>query len=214
MKPPTLFHELLRGKSYGRAIMNRHLSSELASFQGRILDIGGGASPSYAAYLPESSERIATDVRDTDGALRMDANDVFPFPDASFDGALALNMLYILEDPAKTLAEIRRVLKPGGRFLASFPFFFPETPEPHDYHRWTAEGVEKLLRQCGYEQITVTACGGPAIAFAFALMPGRGSKLIRLIVLPFILAWEKMTRSRIRRPSVTCFWLVSAHVSA
>jgi ubiquinone/menaquinone biosynthesis C-methylase UbiE len=39
-----------------------------------------------------------------------------PYPDLTFDRALALNTLYFWENPSTDLAEIRRVLKPGGRF--------------------------------------------------------------------------------------------------
>jgi SAM-dependent methyltransferase len=40
-----------------------------------------------------------------------------PFEDGSFDAVIAMHMLYHLPDPAKGIAEMHRVLKPGG-FLA------------------------------------------------------------------------------------------------
>lgn len=48
----------------------------------------------------------------------VDAQDI-PYPDASFDVIIANMMLYHVPDIAKALAEIRRVLRPGGRFLAA-----------------------------------------------------------------------------------------------
>lgn len=50
--------------------------------------------------------------------LVLDAQAI-PFPDASFDTVLAMHMLYHVPDRARALAEIRRVLRPGGRFLAA-----------------------------------------------------------------------------------------------
>ncbi|CAM3892364.1 class I SAM-dependent methyltransferase [Deinococcus frigens] len=41
-----------------------------------------------------------------------------PFPDATFDVVTARHMLYHVSDVAAALAEFKRVLKPGGRFLA------------------------------------------------------------------------------------------------
>ncbi len=42
-----------------------------------------------------------------------------PFEDESFDAVIANHMLYHVPDRTKALLEIRRVLRPGGRFYAS-----------------------------------------------------------------------------------------------
>ncbi|MGY2893509.1 class I SAM-dependent methyltransferase [Deinococcus sp. UYEF24] len=44
--------------------------------------------------------------------------DTLPFPDASFDVLTARHMLYHVPNVPAALKEFRRVLKPGGRFLA------------------------------------------------------------------------------------------------
>jgi SAM-dependent methyltransferase len=44
--------------------------------------------------------------------------DALPFPDASFDVLTARHMLYHVPSVPAALGEFRRVLKPGGRFLA------------------------------------------------------------------------------------------------
>ncbi|WP_342164979.1 class I SAM-dependent methyltransferase [Methylobacterium sp. SD21] len=54
--------------------------------------------------------------------------DSLPFADGQFDGAVMLNSLHHVPDPAKALAEAARVLRPGGRLvviepLASGTFF-------------------------------------------------------------------------------------------
>lgn len=48
--------------------------------------------------------------------VRYQAGDIYdlPFPDASFDAVLAHAVIYHLSDPQAALAEIRRVLRPGG----------------------------------------------------------------------------------------------------
>ena len=42
-----------------------------------------------------------------------------PYPDESFEAVIANHMLYHVPDRSKALAEIRRVLKPGGHFIAT-----------------------------------------------------------------------------------------------
>ena len=44
-----------------------------------------------------------------------------PYPDATFDVVFADNVMEHVVDPTAVFAEIRRVLKPGGRFLAKTP---------------------------------------------------------------------------------------------
>jgi len=51
-----------------------------------------------------------------------------PFPDAAFGAVAALYMLYHFEDPLLPLQEARRVLRPGGVFVACAPSRF-DMPE-------------------------------------------------------------------------------------
>lgn len=53
-----------------------------------------------------------------------------PFPDASFDALTFTYLLRYVEDPAATLAELGRVVKPGGR-MASLEFCVPQAPWWH-----------------------------------------------------------------------------------
>ena len=50
-----------------------------------------------------------------------DLTRAFPFPDASFDAALFLDVIEHLDPRVAVLREIRRVLKPDGRLLVSGP---------------------------------------------------------------------------------------------
>jgi ubiquinone/menaquinone biosynthesis C-methylase UbiE len=50
----------------------------------------------------------------------VDANALpLPYVDGHFDGVIANHMLYYINDRPALLAEIRRILKPGGRFYCS-----------------------------------------------------------------------------------------------
>jgi demethylmenaquinone methyltransferase / 2-methoxy-6-polyprenyl-1,4-benzoquinol methylase len=50
-----------------------------------------------------------------------------PFADATFDAVSFTYLLRYVDDPAATLAELARVLKPGGR-LAGMEFYVPQNP--------------------------------------------------------------------------------------
>lgn len=55
-----------------------------------------------------------------DAALHVvDLRDRLPFADGAFDDVVASLVLHYLEDWEPTLAELRRVLRPGGRLIAS-----------------------------------------------------------------------------------------------
>ena len=51
--------------------------------------------------------------------LTAGSSERMPFPDASFDVVLCVNVIYFWENPAAHLREVLRVLRPGGRFLAA-----------------------------------------------------------------------------------------------
>jgi SAM-dependent methyltransferase len=59
------------------------------------------------------------------GVLRGDACRL-PFPDDSFDIVITSEVLEHIQDDVAAIAEMVRVLKPGGRFAATVPAWLPE----------------------------------------------------------------------------------------
>jgi ubiquinone/menaquinone biosynthesis C-methylase UbiE len=84
-----------------------------------------------------------------------------PFPDATFSCAAMTGVLGFLPDPVRAFAEIRRVLKSGGRFVAlgADPELkgTPAAPEPiaSRLSFYDSAQLEELGRQAGFEQVTV-----------------------------------------------------------
>jgi ubiquinone/menaquinone biosynthesis C-methylase UbiE len=85
-----------------------------------------------------------------------------PFEDDSFDAVIANHVLYHVPDRAKALSEIRRVLRPGGRFYASTigQAHLRELYEMMDKFAldakelWDVQLVESFLLENGGEQIS------------------------------------------------------------
>jgi len=96
--------------------------------QGRLLDLGCGPGVVAARIAGRRPGlRIVGLDRDADllalaggrvTPVRADAAEL-PFASESFDGVHARLLLRHLPDPARTLLEIRRVLRPGGRLVVA-----------------------------------------------------------------------------------------------
>ncbi|MFD9723638.1 class I SAM-dependent methyltransferase [Streptomyces sp. NPDC059072] len=119
----------------------------------RILDAGCGSGPLSAALRDLGADVTGLDVSSgmleqarrrlgDDVALHVaDLRDPLPFTDGAFDDVVASLVLHYLEDWGPTLAELRRVLRPGGRLIASvdhpFVAYTIQDPRP-DYFATTA----------------------------------------------------------------------------
>jgi len=67
-----------------------------------------------------------------------------PFPDAVFQRVECDAVLEHVEDPRRVMAEIERVLGPGGYAHLVTPFCHPFHEYPKDYRRFTLDGLKQL----------------------------------------------------------------------
>lgn len=68
-----------------------------------------------------------------------------PLADSSIDGAISVAVLEHVPEPAAHVAEMFRVLRPGGRVRCFFPFMQAFHASPHDYSRLTMPGLLRLF---------------------------------------------------------------------
>jgi SAM-dependent methyltransferase len=122
----------------------------------RILDAGCGSGPLSAALRDrgaivtgiDSSAKMVGLARQRLGTSAdvhiADLGNPLPFPDRRFDDVIASLVLHYLEDWVGPLAELWRVLKPGGRLIVSVdhPIVFKLLNPGADYfatRRWSFE---------------------------------------------------------------------------
>jgi ubiquinone/menaquinone biosynthesis C-methylase UbiE len=83
--------------------------------------IGAGWRITLSDFAPGMVERAQANLNDLAHLFSFELIDAQSIPkaDTSFDTVIANHMLYHVPDRARALAEMQRVLRPGGRFFAS-----------------------------------------------------------------------------------------------
>jgi SAM-dependent methyltransferase len=145
----------------------------------RVLDVGCGVKPYYPVFGPGASEYVGVDPENRAADLQGSAESL-PVADASYDLVLCTQVLEHSEHPGEVVRELRRVVAPGGRVLASTHGVQVYHPAPVDLWRWTHAGLERLFRENGdWNSLTVSpgsgtaACLGMLVSTYVDLLAGR-----------------------------------------
>ena len=149
--------------------------AEAAGSGYHVLDVGCGDKP-YYPFFEAASEYVGVDASHPDADLIAPVESL-PVDDASFDLVLCTQVLEHADDPAQVVRELRRVVKPGGRVLASTHGVQVYHPDPVDLRRWTHTGLQRLFEENGaWSSLTVapssgtTACVGMLVALYVDLL--------------------------------------------
>jgi SAM-dependent methyltransferase len=135
----------------------------------RVLDLGCRTGAVTQAFVP-GNEVVGADV-DEAALVRAaergietvwtDIEEPLPFLDDSFDVVVAGEILEHVRDPVGMLAEVRRVLRPGGTFVGSVPNAFrlqsrllfllgkPPEDDPTHLHMYSPSALRGLLSAFG-----------------------------------------------------------------
>jgi SAM-dependent methyltransferase len=90
-----------------------------------------------------------------------------PLRDGAAAGIMSVAVLEHVPDPQAHVAEMHRVLAPGGRVLCFVPFMQPFHASPHDYQRYTGAGLRTLFG--GFEVTSVRVGAGPTSSLVWVL---------------------------------------------
>jgi SAM-dependent methyltransferase len=154
----------------------------------RVLDLGCGAGRFVAALREAGADPVGVELADAaleraranaPGAdLRRLADDgSLPLEHAGVDLVWCSEVLEHVADTAQLLLEVRRVLRPGGRLLATVPFHgrvkaalislvrFDAHFDPLGQHLrfYTRASLEATLRHAGFDDVRARAWGAPLL---------------------------------------------------
>jgi len=124
----ALYDPMMRGAE--RGFLGRLRDDLIGRARGRTLEVGAGTGANISRYRDVEqlvlSEPEPAMVRRLLAKLELAAVPVeveeasaeeLPFPDESFDTVVSTLVMCTVPDPTRALGEVRRVLRPGGRYL-------------------------------------------------------------------------------------------------
>lgn len=150
----------------------RAITEQLSNFHGTLLDVGCGQMP-YKSLILASPSRVQKYIGlDFPRTAGLGGYAQLPPPDLEWNGqaiplapdsvdcAICTEVFGNIRDVGALMREIARVLKPGGFFYFTTPFFWPLTDVPYDSYRLTPFVLERFLTESGYEDIRIKSSGG------------------------------------------------------
>ncbi len=106
----------------GRILAAEHVNAQ----GGSVLEVGIGTGLALDYYAPHvrvtGIDLSAEMLREAElRAYQMDAREI-AFPDASFDHVAAMHIMSVVPEPERVLAEMARVVRPGGSVMIANHF--------------------------------------------------------------------------------------------
>ena len=129
---------------------------------GTVLDAGSGRSPYKERLRSRGLRVLSLAVEDRSGEADL-IGDVQRMPEVatgSIDTVVCTQVLEHVPRPWDAMAELARVLAPGGALVASVPHLSAIHEAPHDYWRFTRFGLESLLSAHGLQVGEIRPSGG------------------------------------------------------
>jgi SAM-dependent methyltransferase len=136
-----------------------------------VLDAGAGDTP-YRAFF-KLTHYDATDLHKVEksyGKLSYICNlNKIPIRSEYYDLVFCSQTLEHVPDPSTVIAEVVRVLKPGGQLWLTVPFYYEEHETPFDYYRYTQFGLSYMITKAGINLVSTEWLEGYFWTFAYQL---------------------------------------------
>jgi SAM-dependent methyltransferase len=111
-----------------------------------LLDVGGRGKPYAECFSGRILRHFVVDIEPGASVDIVADARCLPVGDGTVDVVLCTQVLEHIPEPVPVLAEIFRVLRPGGSLILSAPGIFPQHGSPGDFWRYMPQGLAWLLR--------------------------------------------------------------------
>jgi SAM-dependent methyltransferase len=139
----------------------RHAAERWVGDSGRLLDIAPQDHAGARPFFPSDVVVETLDIDANSGATYIadicELNNVIP--DGAFDYVVCTEVLEHTLEPFAAVAEIHRILRPGGRLFLSVPFNLRIHGPLPDCWRFTEHGLRRLLKD--FEILELSAVETP-----------------------------------------------------
>ena len=177
------------------------LSDATRHARGRFLDLGCGNAPYRPWFEPKVGQYVTADFPPVADAVQVACDiECLPFGGGCFDTVLCTQVLEHIPHPWTAAEEIARVLKPAGKLILSCPQYWVLHELPHDYFRFTPNGLRVLFPLKNWEWIEHRQQGSTWAVIACAFWQsftrfGRAQRLMALFANPIFLALDRLWRN-------------------
>ncbi|MFN8435238.1 MAG: methyltransferase domain-containing protein [Anaerolineales bacterium] len=149
--------------TYRRLWLDTCLNAFADEMRGIVLDLGGKRENKRGSFQPPEQEAQAWWYLNLDLSTRPNIfADVtcVPMLSNSVNCILCTEVLEHIQNPQTCVDEIHRILLDDGIVFVSTPFFYPVHADPHDFQRFTEDGLRYLFRE--FKTVEVYRMGGYA----------------------------------------------------
>jgi SAM-dependent methyltransferase len=155
--------------------MNALVFAELDPVRGEtVLEIGFGGGALIQALVQRGARPLGADISEAmvararrrfgaQAQIALASVDDLPFADAAADKAASVNNIYFWPDPAAALAELARVVRPGGRIAIAFEPSEEMRKWPghrFGFRLWSEGEVRALMHAAGFTNIDAASGTG------------------------------------------------------
>jgi len=182
-----------------------------------LADYGCGNKPYQPLFDPFVEQYIGLDLAlNTKADVTINPQGKIDMPDESVGFVLSTQVLEHVENPSEYLKEAHRILQKGGKLILSTHGYWMFHPDPTDYWRWTSTGLQKIVKEAGFEVVYFEGILGRSAMGLQLFQDGILFKIPQslrfiwaMIMQPLIIFFDKIILSSSRNQDACTFILVA-----